>query len=382
MKGKVWKPEWREFSDPVTGVKVKQLTDYKGHSHHIYFTNSGWYHGGRKLLIASDRENETNLFSIDLETGELVQLTEQKPDEPEIEPLSTSLNPLRPEAYFWRGRKLVALDLETLGERTIYEAPEGFWGSITNCTADGRFVCTCINEDKHKRLVLDYFYGAGGFDAYWQERPLSRILKIATDGSGAEVVWEERYWLSHVNTSPTQPDLLTFCHEGPWHKVDQRIWGLELSTEKVWAIRPRRNPDERVGHEYWLSDGLTIGYHGHDDQGRPFIGFIRHDNSNCWEANISGDSVHFHSNDGNLIVGDGTSRYPYLLLWRRVGEVVEGPRILARRRCSFHVQRLHAHARFSPDGRYVLFTADPMGYGNVFLVELPDFESLPPLEAV
>jgi len=196
------------------------------------------------------------------------------------------------------------------------------------------------------------------------------------------VVWEERYWLSHVNTSPTQPDLLTFCHEGPWHKVDQRIWGLELSTGKVWAIRPRRNPDERVGHEYWLSDGLTIGYHGHDDQGRPFIGFIRHDNSNCWEANISGDSVHFHSNDGNLIVGDGTSRYPYLLLWRRVGEGVEGPRILARRRCSFHVQRLHAHARFSPDGRYVLFTADPMGYGNVFLVELPDFESLPPLEAV
>ena len=75
MKGKVWKPEWREFSDPVTGVKVKQLTDYKGHSHHIYFTNRGWYHGGRKLLIASDRENETNLFSIDLETGELVQLT-------------------------------------------------------------------------------------------------------------------------------------------------------------------------------------------------------------------------------------------------------------------------------------------------------------------
>lgn len=380
MKGKVWKPEWREFTDSLTGVKIKQLTDYKGHSHHIYFTNSGWHDGGSKLLIASDREGETNLFSLDLETGELIQLTERRSGEPEIEPLSTCLNPQRPEAYFWRGRKLTALDLNSFRERTIYEAPEGFWGSITSCTADGRFVCTCVNEDRQGRLVLDYFYGAGGFEAYWERKPLSQILKVSVDGFGGEVVWEERYWLSHVNTSPTQPNLLTFCHEGPWHKVDQRIWGLDLSTGKVWAIRQRRHPNERVGHEYWLADGLTIGYHGHDEEGRPFIGFIRYDNSDCQEAIITGDSIHFHSIDGNLIVGDGTSRHPYLLLWRRVGDKIEGPRILMRRRCSFHIQRLHAHPRFSPDGRCVLFTADPMGYGNVFLTEVPDFESLPPLE--
>lgn len=380
MKGRVWQAEWKESADPITGVKLKQLTNYKGHSNHIYFTNSGWYDNGRKLVIASDRENETNLFSVDLTTGEIVQLTERKRGEPEIEPLSTSLNPKRPEAYFWRGRELVSLNLQTLDEQTIYEAPEGFWGSITNCTADGKFVCTCINEDKSGRLVLDYFYGAGGFDAYWQERPLSRILKIATDGSSAEVVWEERYWISHVNTSPTQPNFLTFCHEGPWHKVDQRIWGLDLETGKVWAIRPRRSPNERVGHEFWLTDGQTIGYHGHDEQGNPFIGFVRYDNSNLQERTITGDSVHFHSNDGKLIVGDGTSRLPYLLVWRWTDEGVEGPKILLRRRCSFHIQRLYAHARFSPDGKSILFTADPFGYGNVYLAELPEFDALPTLE--
>ncbi len=379
MKGTVWQPEWRAFKDALTGVTVRQLTNYKGHSHHLYFTNNGWYDGGRKLLIASDRNNQTNLFSLDLIAGELVQLTEQRPGEPEMEPLSTCLNPTRPEAYFWRGRQLIALDLTNLSERVLYEAPEGFWGSITNCTADGQFVCTCINEDKHGRLREDYFYGAGGFESYWQTFPLSRVLKIATDGSGAEVVWEERYWISHVNTSPTQPHLLTFCHEGPWHKVDQRIWGLDLTTGKVWAIRPRRHPDERVGHEYWLADGVSLGYHGRNEQGRPFFGFTRYDNTEAQEALIAGDSVHFHSNDRHLVVGDGTSRYPYLLLWRWQGEQVEGPRILLRRRCSFHIQRLHAHPRFSPDGRFIVFTADPEGYGNVYLVEVPPFDTLPPL---
>lgn len=379
MKGRIWRPERREFTDPISGAKVLQLTNYKGHSHHIYFTNSGWFDGGRKLLIASDRNNQTNFFGLDLETGEFFQLTEQIEGEPEMEPLSASINPVRPEAYFWRGRWLKALDLTNLEERTIYEAPEGFWGSITNCTADGKFVCTCINEDKNSQLALDYFYGAGGFEAYWEMKPISRILKISTDGTSAEVVWEERYWLSHVNTSPTQPNLLTFCHEGPWHKVDQRIWGLDLETGKVWAIRPRRSPNERVGHEYWLAEGKSLGYHGHDEQGRPFLGFIRYDNTDWQETSIFGDSVHFHSKDRKLIVGDGTSRYPYILLWRWDGEKIEGPKILARRKCSFHVQRLHAHARFSPDGRYVLFTSDPLGYANVFLVEVPEFESLPTL---
>ena len=30
-------------------------------------------------------------------------------------------------------------------------------------------------------------------------------------------------WLNHLQFSPTDPTLLMFCHEGPWHKVD-RIW--------------------------------------------------------------------------------------------------------------------------------------------------------------
>ena len=49
--------ERSSYRDRDSGVEVTQLTNYKGHSHHYYFTNSGWYAGGTKLLISSDRDN-------------------------------------------------------------------------------------------------------------------------------------------------------------------------------------------------------------------------------------------------------------------------------------------------------------------------------------
>jgi oligogalacturonide lyase len=41
------------------------------------------------------------------------------------------------------------------------------------------------------------------------------------------------------------------------------------------------------------------------------------------------------------------------------------------------VQRLQVHPRFSVDGLQVVFTADPDGYGNLYLVDVPDFDGLP-----
>jgi len=73
------KPERKSYIDNTSGVKVTQLTDYKGHSHHFYFTNPGWYANGRKLLFSSDRNNHTNLFGVELGTGEIDQLTDLEP---------------------------------------------------------------------------------------------------------------------------------------------------------------------------------------------------------------------------------------------------------------------------------------------------------------
>ncbi len=370
--GRIWAVEWRDYEDPVSGASVRQLTDHKGHSHHLYFTNPGWWDAGRRLLFGSDRQNRSNLFSIHLDTGEITQLTDLAAD---AGFLATCVNPARDEAYFWHGADLAALDLRSLELRTLWTRPDGFRASMINCTADGAYVCAGIYEDLSDRIKIPVRYAYAGFAETCEAHPLSRIMKIATDGSGAETAWEEKTWIGHVNTSPTQANLLTFCHEGPWDKVDNRIWGLDLNTGDAWQIRPREGA-ESVGHEYWHADGVHIGYHGRWPEGRKFFDRIRWDNTDPFEVDFPHETGHIHSNDFNLIVGDAS---PVVRIWKWNGEAFDGPRVLCEHRSSFHVQVVHVHPRFSPDGSHVIYTSDLTGYGNVYQVRVPEFESLPPL---
>jgi len=253
-------------------------------------------------------------------------------------------------------------------------------GGGTNVTADGRYVCTSEVTDLSDRIYTDLGHGYIGFREWWEARPPSKILKIALDESGTEVIYKEDYWLGHVNTSTKMPNILTFCHEGPWNLVENRIWGLNIETGEAWQIRPNA-PDEAIGHEYWMPDGEHIGYHGRTPDG-PVYGSIRYDNTDQIEAPFPYGSMHFHSVGLDLIVGDGGKDNPYLLLWRYVDGQFEGPKVLAWHRCSFHTQRVHVHPCFNADGTQVAYTADPQGYGQVYLVDVPDFESLPDRDSV
>jgi len=377
-KGSKWPPEWSRFKDPVSGATIRQLTNYYAHSSHFYFTNPGWYDNATKMLFTSQRENRTNLFSIDLQTGEITQLTDADPEEGQVG--GPFVNPVKLEAIYQQGKMLKAIDLQTLEERTLYTRPEGFVGGGTNVTADGKYVCTSLVTDLSDRIYTDLGHGYIGFREWWEAHPPSKILRVALDGSGVEVLHEEDSWIGHVNTSPTQANLLTFCHEGPWHLVDNRIWGLDLETRETWKIRPT-SEGEAVGHEYWMPDGEHIGYHGRTPEG-PIYGSIKYDNTDRIEAPFPYGSMHFHSVGLDLIVGDGGKDNPYLLLWRMRDGQFEGPKVLAWHRGSFHTQRVHVHPTFSPDGKQVAYTADPQGYGQVFLVDIPEWDSLPDRDAI
>jgi oligogalacturonide lyase len=373
--GRNWPAECREYEDPVSGARVRRLTNHRGHSCHLYFTNPGWYDGGRRLLFGSDRHDRCNAFSVELSTGEITQLT----DLDEGARLQTAcVNPTRDEAYFWHNRVLMALDLESLGLRELWTTPDGFRQSMVNCTADGLFVCTAVFEDLRHKIQAPLQYAYADFRPTWEAHPWSRVVRIAADGGNADTVWEEKSWIGHVNTSPTQAHLLTFCHEGPWDCVDNRIWGLDLNTGEAWKIRPCEG-GETVGHEYWHADGVHIGYHGAWPDGRRYFGRTRWDNTDRLEVDFPHETGHIHSNDFSLVVGDGY-KDPHMRLWRWNGESFDGPRMLCAHHSSSHVQVVHVHPRFSPDGSYVIYTSDATGYGNVYQVWVPEFDSLPELK--
>jgi len=50
-------------------------------------------------------------------------------------------------------------------------------------------------------------------------------------------------WLGHIQFSPTDPTLLQFCHEGPWHLLD-RIWHIRTDGTGLRLIHKRTMPME------------------------------------------------------------------------------------------------------------------------------------------
>lgn len=371
--GSRWEPELIVSKDPVSGATVRQLTNYMAHSHHSYFTNPTWYDHDRKIVIYSDRENRANLYSVELETGQIVQLTDHNPEKGPMGGLS--LNAVRNEVYFAEGRTTMALNLDTLAQRPVFTTPEGYVGGAGSATADGRFLVVGLRADLGDRIMLDLGHGYVGFHELWEAHPHCKIIKVDLDSGSQETIYEEDSWLGHFNPSPTQAAIMTFCHEGPWHLVDNRIWGLNLNTGKAWKIRPT-GEGEAVGHEYWMPDGIHIGYHG-KIAGQPIYGSIAYNNTDQVEAPFEYNSWHNHSYFLDLVVGDGSADNAYLLLWRYRYGKFDGPRYLVWHRGSFHTQQVHVHPCFGPEGRHIIYTADPQGYGQVFMVEIPDFESLP-----
>ena len=387
-KGSVYHDPQFRYVDEHSHRPVLRLTDYFGHSNHFYFTDPCWFNDDRSFVFTSDRENQSNLFRYDLDSGLITQLTDLRGRGRPAGCVSGAGDVL---FYWWKG-VLHELDLSTLGERAICSvaepmAPRG----RPNPTANGKYVCSMLMEEQVEdapRISFSY----SRFREYFALKPLSQIVRIDVATGKREVIYEDRRYMGHVNTSPALPDILTYCHEGPWDLIDQRMWGLNVQTGETWKVRPQAG-DYSIGHEYWFADGVHIGYHGRSRQeGRSaqhVFGHIRWDNEEWVEDHFPFHSTHFHSLDETLIVGDGTpasvftsasKARPYIQLFKWDGERYVGPKILAYHRSTFNNQHAHCHPRFAPDGKAVLYTSDLTAYSNMYLVDVGEFEELPDLE--
>ena len=380
--GKKFAPEVVREQDPDTGAWVSRLTGYRANCNHLYFTNNSFYDHNTKMVVCGDRDNASNFFSIDLKTFEITQLTELPvlPYPQEYVMLEGIVDPVRNYCYFFAGTELKRLDLMNYELITIYTIPEGYRKHIVSCGRDSEYIYTSIYEDVTANFQTDTQHGYIGFDKIAEAKPLSKILKVRYDGSSAECIREEKCWIAHVNVSPTNPDWITYCHEGPWHTVDHRIWGMDTRTGEVWKIHETK-PGEVVGHEYWYQDGVHIGYHGTKADGSKVMGRICFDNTDNQETVFPYNTGHIYSRDVSLIVGDGNAEGKYVRVWKWNGTGYDAPRALCQHFSSFKDQNTHVHPAISPDGRNVIFTSDRTGYNQVYWAEIPeDVDSLPLLE--
>ncbi|MGD1030316.1 MAG: oligogalacturonate lyase family protein [Opitutaceae bacterium] len=65
--------------------------------------------------------------------------------------------------------------------------------------------------------------------------------------------------LNHLQSSPTDPAMVLFAHEGEWHQVD-RIWTIHTDGTGVRLMHKRTMQYEIAGHEFFSHDGRMIWY--------------------------------------------------------------------------------------------------------------------------
>jgi oligogalacturonide lyase len=202
-------------------------------------------------------------------------------------------------------------------------------------------------------------------------------------------------WLNHLLFSPTDPTLLMFCHEGPWHKVD-RIWTIHTNGKGLKLVHKRTMAMEIAGHEFWSADGKTIWYDLQTPRGEDFwvAGYEVATGKRTWyhlQRNEWG--VHFNvSPDGKLFCSDGGDEHmvahapdgkwlnlftPELLTDMSDGKIDTSKMVQPG---MFHSERLvnmskHDYAlepnlMFSPDMKWLIFRSNMSGANQVYAVEL------------
>ena len=386
---KTYESEKYTYIDKDTGAEVTRLTSWRTNSNHLYFTNNCFYDNGRKIVFVSDRDNAPNLYSLDLESGVIEQLTDlgaQAYSNGNSLQL-TFVDAQSARAVFFDKLSLYALDIESKTVKEIYRVPDGYFKHIVSIGADGKYAYTSVFEDVSARRKGNTLQDT--FDAH----PHSMIMEIAIDGSGSRCVFEENNFIAHVNASPTDPKKLTFCHEGFWEQVDHRLWTLDLTTGEVRKLHECRER-EAIGHEYWFADGQRIGYHGIVDASRvgptdeellgmSQLGAVNFDGTADKSYEFPYNMGHIFSLDEKLIVGDGDRRGKYLRLWKLTEDGYSEPRALCMHNCTFKMQSSHVHPRITPDGKAVLYTSDESGYNQLYIVKIPeDIDTLPLLKDV
>jgi len=216
-------------------------------------------------------------------------------------------------------------------------------------------------------------------------------------------------WIGHMLFSPTDPELIMYCHEGPWQKVD-RIWMIHADGTHNTLIHKRTMLMEIAGHEFWGLDGRTIWYDWQLPKGEDFF-LASYDLSThkrtAYHMQRNEWSIHFNlTQDLDIFCGDGGDS-------GQVAKAPDGAWIELFHPAPlngtagalndpdfwqpgvFHAEHLvnmahqnyrgEPNVRFSPDKKLVFFTSNMFGPSYLFAVEVAktvdasDVESTPEL---
>jgi oligogalacturonide lyase len=410
-----------EWIDPDTGHRVVQLSTEPG-SESLYFNLNPFTPDGQSMVITS-----TNGISmVNLQTHAVEKIVGGRVGIIMVGRKTGQIYYNKTEIKNGVTNRVVcATDPQTKAVREIFALARG--QSVATVNADETLLAGTITEDTETNreaapAVTNHLSdiqredidrnkkGHMMEDRFAKHYPTSLFFYNLATGK-TNICAPDTNWLGHLQFSPTDPNLLMFCHEGPWHKLD-RIWTIRADGTDLKLIHQRTMMMEIAGHEFWSADGKTIWYDLQTPRGEDFwvAGCNVETGKRTWyhlqrnewgvHFNVSPDNTLFSSDGGDehmvAHAPDGKWLYlfhPELIADKSAGNINTNNLIQTG---VFHSEKLvnmskHDYAlepngMFSPDMKWLIFRSNMSGANQAYAVELqradgkPGYQSPPPTD--
>ena len=367
-----------EWIDPSTGHRVIRLSR-EPWSASLYFHQNAYTAVGDKIVVTT-REG---LSTINLQTGVIEPVVAGRVSHVIVGKKSR-------QVFYLLGDTVYATDLDTRATRPIVKMPELRSGSGLTVNADetmlggsyvegGQSFARPATASTSPGTPTDNYPGK---ETMMQRRLAARLpmalYTIQIKTGEVKAFYHSTDWLNHVQFSPTDPTLMMFCHEGPWHKVD-RIWTIRADGTDLRKIHTRTMEMEIAGHEFWNPDGKIIWYDLQTPKGQEFwlAGLVLATGEKLrYRLERDQWSVHFNvSPDGKLFAGDGGGPQmvarakdgQWIYLFRPERGILRWERLV---NMAKHDYGLEPNVSFTPDGKWIVFRSNMHGPTQVYAVEV------------
>jgi oligogalacturonide lyase len=364
--------------DPDTGHRILRLSREAGTAS-LYFHQNAYTAQGDKLVVTSPK----GISTIDLRSGQIELIVAGRAS-------NLVIGKKTRQVFYLKDGAVCATHLDTKATREIVSRPELRTGSGFAINADETLLGGSFVESSQPNEFQPPASATPGRrpDSYpgkeeMMERRLAARLPmvlytIRIKTGEVQTFYHATDWLNHVQFSPTDPTLMMFCHEGPWHKVD-RIWTIRTDGTKLTRIHTRSMEMEIAGHEFFSADGRTIWYDLQTPKGREFwLAGVEIATGKPTRYKVPRDqwSVHFNiAPNGRLFAGDGggpnsvaapgNGQWIYLFTPQK-GEL-KAERLV---NLAKHDYQLEPNVTFTPDLKWLIFRSNMHGATHVYAVEM------------
>jgi oligogalacturonide lyase len=364
-----------EWIEPLTGHRVIRLSREPGTSS-FYFHQNAYTATGDKMVVSTRH----GLATINLQTRQIEPLVEGRAGQVVVGKKTR-------QVFYTRNGSVYATHLDSQATREIAKLPpEMRGGSGLAVNADETLLAGSYVKSGQTRNPSVSPPGPGGrvtgrggsLEARWAAHLPMALYTVNIQTGKVTTFHPSTEWLNHVQFSPTDPTLILFCHEGPWHKVD-RIWTIRTDGTGLQKIHSRTMDMEIAGHEFFSPDGKIIWYDWQTPKGKEFwlAGHVLATGETIkYRIPRAAWSVHYNvSPDGKLFAGDGggprsvaaPGNGQWLYLFTPENGALKVEKLVD---LSKHDYRLEPNVTFTPDGKWIVFRSNMYGPTHVYAVEV------------